>query len=113
MNLRESLYFSSKRTACYDTGPISYKKRGYRLQVQIAQEEYTPVIVFAPGPYLRDIYTVTVALKDGETICEPHQAHAFYDIDDCEAHLQQWDINTEDGWWALEDEDETNKSEGE
>ncbi|SRR5713226_4964259 len=108
MNFREALFFSSKRSACYNSGLLPYLQHGdnksYHLQVEIKQEEYQPFMMLVPGPYLRDVYYVSVARKDGERILPAHTTYQFYDVDKCEELLQTWRINTEDGWWIPNEE---------
>lgn len=99
MTLQEALFLSSQKKAVYKQS-IPPQARGdpfryYLVQVEIKQEECTPLIRLAEGPFYCDVYEITVSRMSGDIVCEPHSIMPTYSLDKCIGVLHEWQVGEE------------------
>lgn len=107
MNLREALFLSSLSKARYEQGIASASPSGgyrsYRVEVEITQEEYMPLIGL--GPLTGDRFNITVCRVEGETVYPPHVICKEYSLEKCIEFLQAWGVGEEyeNPWHPVEE----------
>lgn len=94
MNLQEALFLSSLSKAEYTREvPLGDDVHQYRVQVEIKDEEYIPLI--GPNPSYRDVYEITVSRVVDGKVYPPHHTEIKHSLESCVEFLQIWQVGEE------------------